>query len=144
MRPLFDLPEGAAVLVDSAPIIYVLEGHPTWADSYRPLFTAEAAGQTRVIVSTVTMAEVLGGPLRVGNEVLAARYRHMMTGAPGWCCVDLTPEIAEQAARVRVRHGLKLPDAIQVATALASEAHALVTHDRDFSRITEIPVLSVL
>lgn len=37
-----------------------------------------------------------------------------------------------QALRIRVRYGLKLPDAIQVATAIKTGSSALVTHDRDF------------
>jgi len=34
-----------------------------------------------------------------------------------------------------------LPDAIQVASAIAVNADALVTHDRDFSRVKSLPVL---
>ena len=36
------------------------------------------------------------------------------------------------AARLRVRHKLRLADAIQVTTALSTGADALVTHDRAF------------
>lgn len=43
--------------------------------------------------------------------------------------------IAYTAARLRARHKLKLPDAIQLASALAINAHALVTHDRDFAKV---------
>jgi predicted nucleic acid-binding protein len=43
---------------------------------------------------------------------------------------------------MRASYRLKLPDAIQVASALAINAAALVTHDRDFSRLKELRVLS--
>ena len=128
--------------MDSAPIIYVLDGHATLGPAYLPLFEAVAAGRNRVVVSTTTVAEVLGGPLRHGQEVLSARHRHMMTRSAGWRAVDLTVDIAEHAACIRARHGLKLPAAIQVATALAVDAFALVTHDRDFSASSELPILS--
>ena len=36
----------------------------------------------------------------------------------------------------------QLPDAVQAASALAVGAAALVTHDRDFSRLTELQILS--
>ncbi|MGA3242674.1 MAG: hypothetical protein ABSG03_41055 [Bryobacteraceae bacterium] len=35
-----------------------------------------------------------------------------------------------------------MPDAVQAATALAINADALVTHDRDFSRLKSLRVIS--
>lgn len=50
--------------------------------------------------------------------------------------------IAEGAARMRGLFRLKLADAVQVASALAINADALVTHDRDFSRVSGLRVIS--
>src|ERR1700748_3098942 len=69
------LPEHALLLVDSAPIIYVLEEHAELAPIFRPIFEAHQNGLVRLAVTTVTRAEVLTGPLRNGDEVLAERYR---------------------------------------------------------------------
>ena len=57
------LPENALLLIDSAPIIYVLEAHPELAAIFRPVFEAHDAGLVRLAVTTVTLAEVLIGPL---------------------------------------------------------------------------------
>ena len=86
----------------------------------------------------MTMAEVLAGPLGAGEEALAKRYRAVMES---WQVVNLTADIAESAARFRARLKLKLPDAIQVASAIAVNADALVTHDRDFSKVKTLTVL---
>jgi predicted nucleic acid-binding protein len=51
-------------------------------------------------------------------------------------------DIAESAARLRASLRLKLPDAIQAASALAINAAAIVTHDRDFSRVHSLRVIS--
>jgi hypothetical protein len=59
-----------------------------------------------------------------------------------WQVVDLDTDIAESAARLRASLHLKLPDAVQAATALAINADALVTHDRDFSRLKSLRVIS--
>ena len=56
-----DLPEQALLLIDSAPIIYFLEGHPKFGPRFRPLFEAHAAGRLRFAVTTITIAEVLTG-----------------------------------------------------------------------------------
>ena len=92
---------------------------------------AEAADY-ELIITTVTLAEVLTGPLRTGNEKLAQDYRNALTASPTWRLVELTADIAHRAARIRARSRIRLPDAIQVATALETSSMALITHDRDF------------
>lgn len=134
------LPENALLLVDSAPIIYVLEDHPEFAAVFRPVFEAHDEGLLRLAVSTVTLAEVLTGPLGARDEVLAERYRATLKS---WFVVDLDAEIAESAARLRAACKLKLADAVQAASALAVGADALVTHDRDFSALRDLRVLGV-
>ena len=132
------LPDGALVLVDSAPIIYVLDQDPKFAPRFRPLFERQSAGEIQFAVTTVAIAEVLTGPLRAGEEALAKRYRAVMES---WQVVNLTADIAESAARFRASLGLKMADAIQAASAIAVNADALVTHDRDFSRVKTLTVL---
>jgi len=133
-----DLPDGALVLVDTAPIIYVLEHDLKFAPRFRPLFERQSAGGIQFAVTTITVAEVLTGPFKAGEEALAKRYRAVMES---WQVVSLTAEIAESAARFRARLKLRLPDAIQVASAIAVNADALVTHDRDFSKVKTLMVL---
>jgi predicted nucleic acid-binding protein len=140
MEPLTfsDLPERALLLVDTAPIIYVLEGHPKLGSRFRPLFDAHTGGQVRFAVTTVTITEVLTGPLQAGDEALARRYRAVLQS---WQVVMLDLDIAESAARLRASLRLKLADAVQAASALAVNAAALVTHDRDFSRVRSLRVI---
>ena len=132
------LPSGALLLVDSAPIIYTLEAHPKFASRYKSMFARHAAGELLLAVTTITIAEVLTGPLGAGEEALAKRYRAVMES---WRVVELSADIAETAARLRAKLKLKLPDAIQVASALAINAEALVTHDRDFTKVKGLKVL---
>ena len=132
------LPRGALLLVDSAPIIYTLEAHPKFATRYKLMFARHAAGELSLAVTTITITEVLIGPLGAGEDALAKRYRAVLES---WQVVELTADIAETAARLRARLKLKLPDAIQVASALAINAAALVTHDRDFARVNGLRVM---
>lgn len=140
MEPLdaASLPDGALVVVDSAPIIYILEGHRVYAQRFRPLFDRQANGELTFAITTITLAEVLTGPLGAGNESLAERYRAVLES---WYVVELSAQIAMSAARLRASTKLRLADAVQVASALAINAEALVTHDRDFSPVTALRVL---
>ncbi len=133
-----DLPDQALLLMDSAPIIYVLEGHPKFAPRFRPLFEAHTAGHLRFAVTTITIAEVLTGPLQAANEGLARRYRAVLES---WQPIELDVNIAEGAARLRASLHLGLADAVQAASALAINADALVTHDRDFSRVHSLRII---
>jgi predicted nucleic acid-binding protein len=141
MEPLKfgDLPEEALLLIDSPPIIYFLEDHPQFAPRFAPLFAAHAAGRLRFAVTTISVAEVLVGPLRAGDDALAQRYRAILES---WQPVALDLEIAANAARLRASLRLGLADAVQAASALAINAAALVTYDRDFSRLRSLRIIS--
>lgn len=134
-----DLPRGALLILDSAPVIYYFEDHPKLADRYEPLFAEHAAGRVRLAITPITIVEVLTGPLRSGDDATARRYRAIFET---WEFVACNVDIAEIAARLRASAGMKLPDAIQAASALAVNAAALVTHDRDFSRVRSLRVIS--
>ena len=133
-----DIPAGSTLVVDTAPIIYLLEDHPAFAPKFVGLFEAEAAGDIRIAISSLTIAEVLTGPHKHGEEVLARRYEKALQQFE---VVPVDASIAASASRMRARYSLKLPDAIQVATALEVGAYAFVTHDRDFAKVQGLLVL---
>jgi predicted nucleic acid-binding protein len=123
MGPLIleTLPTGALLLIDTPPIVYFLEAHPKLAKVFKPLFERHAAGDLHFAVTTVSIAEVLTGPLQSRNEALAERFR---TVIGSWQVVDLTADIAASAARLRTSLRLKLADAVQAASAIAMNANA--------------------
>jgi len=134
-----NLPQGARVLVDTAPWIYVLESHPQFADRFVGLFEAAAKGHVLIALSTITLAEVLTGPFKAGQTALAKRYEKALLQ---YRVVDVSAPIAALAAQLRAQYRLKLPDALQLATALDMGAAALVTHDRDFSQVSGLDILT--
>jgi predicted nucleic acid-binding protein len=128
-----DLPEDALLL-----IIYFLEGHPKFGPRFKPLFDAHGAGHLRFAVATITIAEVLSGPLQAADDALARRYRAILES---WQPIALDVGISESAARLRAFLRLKHADAVQAASALVINAAALVTHDRDFSRVRSLRII---
>jgi predicted nucleic acid-binding protein len=132
------LSPGALVLVDTAPWIYLLEDHPQFAPLFLGLFEAAERGQVQLALTTITLAEVLTGPLKHKQMALAKRYENALNK---YQVLPLTATIASLAAQLRIQYRLKLPDAVQLASALDLGAAALVTHDRDFSKVKGLPVL---
>ena len=133
------IPEGATVLIDSNPLIYTFEGSAL-SKPFEPIFKDIAQGHIRAVISPITLAEVVSGPLAHGQRALAERYRRALTQG-GFSLVPIDDEIAFHAARLRARYKLKLPDAIQLAVAIREHCFALVTHDRDFRRVDEVLIL---
>lgn len=134
------IPDGSSVLIDTSPLVYLLEGSPL-GERFEPVFAAIDAGRIEAVTTPITLAEVVTGPLQSGQEALARQYSRLLTATPGWRLQDIDAEIAMVAARLRARHRLKLPDAIQVAAALRTGCHALLTHDRDLGNLREILIL---
>ena len=142
MTSLENLEDNALVTVDTAPIIYILEDNSRFAEKFHPLFQQIESGRIRPIISPVTIAEVLAGPLSFNNEILANRYFTALSSLP-WKVQDLTAELSFLAARIQIRYQLKLPDAMQIATAIHTGSSALITHDRDFRGVDEITILGM-
>ena len=132
-----NIPAGAIVTVDTAPIIYFLQDHPLFA----PVFEAAERGDLGIVISAITLTEVLTGPLKAGDEVSASRYRVALTRSPGWALLPVSEEVAATAAPFRAEFGLRTPDAIQIATTVASRSHALITSDKAFKKVRGIMVL---
>ena len=133
------LSDGVTVLVDTAPWIYVLEDHPVFAPRFTGLFEAAEQGRLQLALTTVTVAEVLAGPFKAKQTALAKRYEKALNR---YQVMPLSAQVAALAAQLRVQYRLKLPDAVQLASALDLGAAALVTHDRDFSRVQGLPILT--
>jgi len=130
---------GSTLLVDTAPLIYWLEGHPIFAERFAGMFQAAASGNLRITLSTITLAEVLTGPYQAGQTALARRYENALQQ---YRILDITPAIAILGAQLRAQYRLKLPDALQLACALDMGVDALVTHDRDFSRVDGVVIVT--
>jgi predicted nucleic acid-binding protein len=137
---LAGLPESPVLVVDTAPIIYWLEGHRRFAERFAEVFHAAESGAVSIVISTVTLAEVLAGPIASGDELRTAQYREALTRGLGWQVAPLDVETAVEAARIRSAYRLRLPDAIQVATAIRVGAAALVTHDKALARVAGLRV----
>ncbi len=101
-------------------------------------------GGCKGVVSTVSLAEVLVRPLRMGHESLADLYRVVFHEMPNLQTVPVDQEVASRAATLRAAAGLGTADSIVLATAIEAGATALVTtrHQLKEARGLRIMVLS--
>jgi predicted nucleic acid-binding protein len=127
--------------LDTAPFIYFTEANPTYVAVCRSVFRAIVEGRIIGITSTLSLTETLAHPIRTGNVTVEAAYRTILLATPMISTLPPTSDVAILAARLRAKHGLKTPDALQVATAITAGCEAFLTGDKGLRRVTELPVL---
>jgi|Tabmets5t2r1_1033131.scaffolds.fasta_scaffold112953_2 predicted nucleic acid-binding protein len=88
-------------------------------------------------ISALTYAEMLVGPLRVGGRAVEVVERF----AAQVRIVELSADVARLAAELRTGRGLKLPDAVIVATGLHLGADVILTADARWKGIERVRVL---
>jgi len=128
---------GSAVAIDATALIPYLRGDAS-SRHQEPLIAAIAAGHWRGVLSMATLMTLVEGPLRLGDEVLAARYEAVFSDPTAWTLVSLTPQVALAAARLQ-RPGTEpelgpAPDldpdvALELASALHGGAAAMISRD---------------
>ena len=72
---------------------------------------------------------------------VADQYRRILLHANHVTTEPVSEIIADEAAQLRARHGLRTPDAIQLATAIRAGASSFVTNDSRLPRLAPLNML---
>ncbi len=134
------------VFLDASAIIYLLEGDaPTQAAARETLgrLRTVAGEDPPVVVSALSRLECRVRPLRDGDAALLATYDDFFS-EPGLLVVPLANEVIDRATELRAEYGLRTPDALQAACALAlDDSIRFVTGDKDFINIPHLTVYRI-
>lgn len=138
------LEKGSPILLDTAPLVYLVEeggGSERRARAARGLFAALREEGFELCASTLLWTELLSGPLARGDASLAGRYRALLADSRFVRLVPLDAAIAEEAARLAASPHLKgrlaLADSIHLATAIVEGAAGLLTNDEGIREALE-------
>ncbi len=107
------------------------------------VFQRIANGQLDGTTSVVTLVEALTQPRANGDVQLAEAYRDLLLDSAHFQTLSVDAAVAELAADLRASYGLRTPDALQLAVALAEGCEAFLTNDSRLCRVAELPVLLV-
>lgn len=122
-----------AITLDTAPLIYFLEGDPSRGPHVASLLRRARDGSVSLAVSVLTETELLVQPIRAQDEVRERAVRQLLD-VPEIRVVEVSREIARIAADVRGRGRLRLADAVVVATAVVTGNRTVLGNDLDFRR----------
>lgn len=129
--------------LDTAIFVYYIEEHPRFLSLVEPVFEGIDRGRWPAVTSGVTLLETLVIPYRIDDEALADRYETLLTRSRGLTLVELDRPLLRVAARLRATTGVRTPDALQLAAALAARCTAYLTNDRALPRLPGLPVLQL-
>ncbi|QFS42810.1 type II toxin-antitoxin system VapC family toxin [Nostoc sphaeroides] len=129
------------LFLDTAPVIYFVERNPQFVDLVDPIFERLSTDITAV-ASGITLSECLVGAIRLGLADLEQAFVDVLQQEQV-VFVEINAAIAREAARIRVRYNLQLPDALQVAAAIIAGCEAFLTNDAALKRVKELRVLVV-
>ena len=134
------VPAAGVVYVDTPAVIYTVERHAAYEALLLPLWTALDGGEIEVVTRELTLLETLVKPLRDGDQSLARDYEKLLTST-GIRAQTITANVLREAARIRAAAGLKTPDAIHAATALAAGCVQFIINDADYRKFATLPVV---
>ena len=134
------LPASGTVYLDANGFIYSIERIDPYRALLDILWQTVSTGQITVVISELSLLEVLVRPLKVGDATTAILFRTVLRHTPDVQMVPITQAVLEEAANLRATLGLRTPDAIHLATALLNGCVLLVTNDRAFRRVPDLAV----
>jgi predicted nucleic acid-binding protein len=130
------------LFLDTAPIIYHVEGNLDYQPFTDQVFQTIQAGTISAVTSSVTLSECLAHPYRRGDMALAQKFRNVITAGVNTRYVGVDA-VAERAAEVRAQYNLKLADSFQVAAAIVAGCDAFLTNDSALKRVSGITILTL-
>jgi predicted nucleic acid-binding protein len=113
-------------------LIRAMEHTDAAADAVARIFDSATASKLFLVTSEITLGEVLAGPFRLDDALLAQAYEKLLMDSEIFALVPINRDILVSAARLRSQRTLTLPDAIHAATAISTACDHMLTFDRDF------------
>ena len=133
---------GLTVSLDTNVFVGVLNKEPSSTDSSKILDRIDS-GALSCVVSTLVIAERYAGYHLAGQIREKDDFHTHLEASQSYEIVDLSTGVADQAGRIKAETGLKLPDAIVVASAIKGGAEFLVSNDESLKKAAKfIRVLS--
>lgn len=128
---------GLSISLDTNVFVGVINKEPLSADSKKILDRIDA-GAVRCVVSTVVIAEMCAGYHTAGQREEKDEFLTHLEASQSYDIVDLSVGVADHAGKIRAETGLRLPDAIVVASALKGGASCLVSNDDSLKRAQKL------
>ncbi len=127
---------GKKVLIDTNIIIYLTDKVEPYEDLSRLLLTLLEEGNINAIISVVSIAEVMQGPLKKGLTDPALRVKEYLLNFPNMICQMINEEVLEIIGiddRIKWAK-LRTIDSLIIASGLKNHIDRIISNDLHFKQ----------
>lgn len=124
--------------IDTNIFIYYYEQHPQFGFSAKSIFALLVQNKTKAVTSVITLIELFSLQAPLTN---IDRLESFYLATPNLTTCEVSRTIAKKAAEIRRNYRFRLPDAIQLATAVLAKADIFITNDQKLQAFQEIKVV---
>ena len=121
---------GKRVYFDANIFIYLIEGFLEIAPQLDAIRTSILNAECTIFTAELTLAEVLVAPFRSGNAELVTQYRNFIEASGAFTLLPATRETCIRASLYCAEFGMKLPDAIHMASAVGAGCDVFLSNDK--------------
>lgn len=125
---------GKKVLIDSNIIIYLTDTIQPYDALSKELFTMIEEGKAEAVISILSVAEVMQGPIKAGKADIAIEAKNYLVNFPNCQCLNITYNVLEKIGKDDkiTWKALRSIDSLIIASGLYSEVDLFISNDRHF------------
>lgn len=127
--------------IDTNIFIYYFNENPEFGKTAKYIIDNLSAGRIKAVTSEVAVIELLSHP--VLSKKAAREMDKQFLEIPNLGIAEINHAIAIEAARIRREYGFRLPDSIQLATAVSAKAKVFITNDEGLKKFKELKVITL-
>ena len=86
-------------------------------------------------MSEITLVETIVGPRKAGDVNAEAKFRVFLTPTANLIVEPISMAFLEKVTELRANHGVKIPDAIHLATGILAGCSVFVTRDASWAKM---------
>jgi predicted nucleic acid-binding protein len=127
---------GRRVLIDSNIIIYLTDSVEPYQNMAKHLFRMVEAGDSEAVISTLSVAEVMQGPIKQHQQAMAQEVKDYLVNFPNCRCQEITLDVLELiGSDGRIEwDALRVMDSLIIASGLVNGVDIFVSNDRHFRK----------
>lgn len=126
-----------SISLDTNTFVYYFDSNSSFYSQAEKLFEQIAVRNLSIFTSVITLSELLS--FKASKSQLYKLEQEFLL-IPNLTMIDVNREVAKEAASIRREYGFRLPDSIQLATALIGRAQAFVTNDERLKKFQLLPI----
>ena len=127
---------GKKILVDTNIIIYLTDMIQPYEPLSRLIFEMIEMGDASAVLSILSVAEVMQGPIKKGHHQNAQDVKNYLLNFPNISCQEITTDVLDHIGKNNLINwsGLRTTDSLIIASGLANDVELFISNDTHFKK----------